>query len=72
MKIFGDSGSRNRYKHFAPCWLAGDSARVDPCRYSAGGTKTPEFLNKNPNSKIPAVALTEGVVYLSQMQLLTF
>ena len=60
MKIFGDSGSRNCYKIkllAASLEIQHGWTHVD---ILAGGTKTPEFLNKNPNSKISIVGLTEG------------
>ena len=68
MKIFGDSRSGNCYKikllaALLPCCLAAlleiqhEWIHVDILE---GGTQTPEFLNKNPNGKIPVVELADG------------
>lgn len=60
MKIFGDSRSGNCYKikllaallEIQHEWIHEDILE--------GGTQAPEFLNKNPNGKIPVVELADG------------
>ena len=60
MKIFGDSRSGNCYKIkllAAFLEIQHEWIHVDILE---GGTQTPEFLNKNPNGKIPVVELADG------------
>lgn len=65
MKIYGDIQSGNCYKVKLVCALLEieyDWIEVD---ILAGDTKKPEFLEKNPNGKIPLLELSEGR-YLSE------
>ena len=60
MKIFGDSRSGNCYKIkllAALLEIQHEWIHVDTLE---GGTQAPEFLNKNPNGKIPVVELADG------------
>lgn len=60
MKIYGDVQSGNCYKIKLLCALldiAHDWVDID---ILAGGTKTTEFLRKNPNGKIPLLELDDG------------
>ena len=60
MKIFGDSGSGNCYKIKLLAALLEIQHEWIHVDILAGGTQTPEFLNKNPNGKIPVVELAGG------------
>ena len=60
MKIFGDSGSGNCYKIKLLAALLEIQHEWIHVDILAGGTQTPEFLNKNPNGKIPVVELADG------------
>ncbi len=65
MKIYGDIQSGNCYKVKLVCALLDlnhDWIEVD---ILAGDTKKPEFLQKNPNGKIPLLELSDGR-YLSE------
>ncbi|MEM9510771.1 MAG: glutathione S-transferase family protein [Cyanobacteria bacterium P01_E01_bin.35] len=65
MKIYGDLQSGNCYKVNLVCALLDiehDWIEVD---ILAGETKKPEFLEKNPNGKIPLLELSDGR-YLSE------
>ncbi len=65
MKIYGDIQSGNCYKVKLICALLEiehDWIEVD---ILAGDTKKPEFLEKNPNGKIPLLELSNGR-YLSE------
>ena len=60
MKIYGDLQSGNCYKVKLVCALLDiepDWIEVD---ILAGETKKPEFLEKNPNGKIPLLELSDG------------
>ena len=60
MKIFGDSRLGNCYKIkllTALLEIQHEWIHVDILE---GGTQTPEFLNKNPNGKIPIAELADG------------
>ena len=60
MKVYGDIQSGNCYKirllsgllEIQHEWIHGSVPE--------GGTQTPEFLNKNPNGKIPVLELEDG------------
>ena len=60
MKIFGDSRSGNCYKIKLLAALLEIQHELIHVDILEGGTQTPEFLNKNPNGKIPVVELAEG------------
>jgi len=60
MKIFGDSGSGNCYKIKLLAALLEIQHEWIHVDILSGGTQTPEFLNKNPNGKIPVVELADG------------
>ena len=60
MKIFGDSGSGNYHKNKPLTALLEIQHEWIRAEILAGGTQTPEFLNKNPNGDIPAVESAVG------------
>ena len=60
MKIFGDSGSSNCYKIKLLAALLEIQHKWIHVDILAGGTQTPEFLNKNPNGEIPVVESADG------------
>ena len=60
MKIFGDSRSGNCYKIKLLAALLEIQHEWIHADILEGGTQTPEFLNKNPNGKIPVVELADG------------
>ena len=60
MKIFGDSRSGNCYKIKLLAALLEIQHEWIHVDILEGGTQTPEFLNKNPNGKIPVVELADG------------
>ena len=60
MKIFGDSRSSNCYKIKLLAALLEIQHEWIHVDILEGGTQTPEFLNKNPNGKIPVVELADG------------
>ena len=60
MKIFGDSRSGNCCKIKLLAALLEIQHEWIHVDILEGGTQTPEFLNKNPNGKIPVVELADG------------
>ena len=60
MKIFRDSRSGNCYKIKLLAALLEIQLEWIHVDILEGGTQTPEFLNKNPNGKIPVVELADG------------
>ena len=60
MKIFGDSRSGSNYKIKLPAALLEIQHEWIHLDILAGVTRTPEFLNKNPNGEIPVVELAVG------------
>lgn len=60
MKIFGDSRSGNCYKIKLLAALLEIQHEWIHVDILEGGTQAPEFLNKNPNGKIPVVELADG------------
>ncbi len=65
MKIYGDARSGNCYKIQLLCSLLSIQHEWVSVDILAGDTKTAEFLAKNPNGKIPLLALDDGR-YLSE------
>lgn len=60
MNIYGDPRSGNCYKIQLLCSLLEISYRWVPIDILAGDTRTPCFLAKNPNGKIPCLELDDG------------
>ena len=60
MKIFGDINSGNCYKIKLLCAILDVEHDWIDVDILAGDTKTPEFLQLNPNGKIPLLALDDG------------
>ena len=65
MKIYGDLQSGNCYKVKLVCALLDIEHHWIEVDILAGETKEPEFLEKNPNGKIPLLELSDGR-YLSE------
>ena len=65
MKIYGDLQSGNCYKVKLICALLDIDSEWVEVDILAGETKKPEFLEKNPNGKIPLLELSDGR-YLSE------
>ncbi|MBL6814423.1 MAG: glutathione S-transferase family protein [Pseudomonadales bacterium] len=60
MKVYGDSRSGNCYKIKLVAALLEIQHEWIHVDILDGSTQTPEFLNKNPNGKIPVVELDDG------------
>jgi glutathione S-transferase len=60
MKIYGDLISGNCYKIKLLCALLGISHEWIAMDIMAGDTRTEDFLDKNPNGKIPLLELEDG------------
>ena len=60
MKVYGDSRSGNCYKIKLVAALLDIQYEWIHVDVLGGSTQTPEFLNKNPNGKIPVVELDDG------------
>ena len=65
MKVYGDIQSGNCYKIKLLAGLLEIQHEWIHVSVLEGGTQTPEFLNKNPNGKIPVLEL-EGGRFLSE------
>ena len=65
MKIYGDLQSGNCYKVKLLCALLDIEHEWIEVDILAGETQKPEFLQKNPNGKIPLLELSDGR-YLSE------
>ena len=65
MKVYGDTQSGNCYKIKLLAGLLDIQHEWIHVSVLEGGTQTPEFLNKNPNGKIPVLEL-EGGRFLSE------
>ncbi|ALO45779.1 glutathione S-transferase family protein [Pseudohongiella spirulinae] len=60
MKIYGDHQSGNCYKIALVCALLEIEHEWIPVDILAGQTRTAEFLQRNPNGKIPLLELDDG------------
>ncbi|RDV24806.1 glutathione S-transferase family protein [Alteromonas aestuariivivens] len=60
MQIYGDKRSGNCYKIQLLLALLGKSCEWIDIDLLAGDSRTPAFLNKNPNGKIPLLELDDG------------
>lgn len=60
LKIFGDSRSGNCYKIQLLCAEMGIEYDWEEVDILAGDTRTTQFLEMNPNGKIPTLALPDG------------
>lgn len=60
MKIYGDSCSGNCYKVQLVCALLNIDYQWIDINILKGDTKNQDFLNKNPNGKIPLLELDDG------------
>lgn len=60
LRIYGDSISGNCYKIQLLCAEMGMDYEWQEVDILAGDTRTPQFLEMNPNGKIPTLALPDG------------
>ena len=60
MKIYGDTRSGNCYKIQLTCALLDIAHEWVAVDILAGDTRTPDFLARNPNGKIPTLELDDG------------
>lgn len=72
MRLFGDLQSGNCYK----AWLLARYLKLplawEPVDIGAGETRTPAFLAKNPNGKIPLLELDDGQILCESNAILYF
>ncbi|NQU50085.1 MAG: glutathione S-transferase family protein [Planctomycetes bacterium] len=62
MRVYGDRKSGNCYKVQLVCSLLGQAMDWVDVDLLAGETRTSEFLQMNPNGKIPVVVLGDGEI----------
>ena len=60
MKIYGDHRSGNCYKLELLCALLDLNYEWQSVDIMRGDTRTPEFLARNPNAKVPLLELSDG------------
>ena len=60
MKVYGDSQSGNCYKVQLTCALLNIEYQYQPINILNGDNKTPSFLSKSENGKIPLLELDDG------------
>ncbi|VUD59291.1 Disulfide-bond oxidoreductase YfcG [Thalassocella blandensis] len=60
MKIYGDKISGNCYKIQLVCHLLKLDYEWVDVDVVSGGARTPDFVAKNPNAKVPLLALDDG------------
>ena len=60
MKIYGDHRSGNCYKLELLCALLDLDYEWQSVDIMRGDTRTPEFLARNPNAKVPLLELSDG------------
>lgn len=60
MKVYGDSQSGNCYKVQLTCALLNFEYQYQPINILNGDNKTPSFLSKSENGKIPLLELDDG------------
>ena len=71
-KVHGDYRSGNCYKLQLMLELLGLEYQWVPVDILAGDTRTPEFLEKNPNGKIPVLELADGSFLWESNAILNF
>ena len=62
MKVYDFTGSGNGYKTWLLLQQLGLPYERIECDILKGATRTPEFLKKNPNGRIPTLELDDGTV----------
>jgi glutathione S-transferase len=72
MKIYGDRLSGNCYKILLISSLLNLKIEWIPIDILKGETKTTDFLNKNPNGKIPILELNDGRILSESNAILNF
>lgn len=60
MKVYGDMRSGNCYKIKLLAALAGIEHQWVPIDVMSGETRTPQFLARNPNGRVPVLELDDG------------
>ncbi|PAU63993.1 glutathione S-transferase family protein [Pseudomonas indica] len=71
-KVYGDYRSGNCYKVKLMLNLLGQPYEWVPVDILKGETRTPEFLEKNPNGKIPVLELDDGSCLWESNAILNF
>ncbi|NIV17212.1 MAG: glutathione S-transferase family protein [Woeseiaceae bacterium] len=71
LKVYGDARSGNCYKIQLLCAEMGIEYDWEEVDILAGDTHTPQFLEMNPNGKIPTLALPDGR-FLSESNAILF
>ncbi|WP_397448898.1 glutathione S-transferase family protein [Pseudomonas sp. NA-150] len=71
-KVYGDYNSGNCYKVKLMLNLLGVEYQWVPVDILGGETETPEFLEKNPNGKIPVLELEDGTCLWESNAILNF
>ncbi|TPH17325.1 glutathione S-transferase family protein [Litorilituus lipolyticus] len=72
MKIYGDLKSGNCYKVKLLCSLLNIAHEWVDIDILAGETKTPDFIAKNPNAKIPLLELDDGNVLIESNAIINY
>jgi glutathione S-transferase len=72
MKIYGDAKSGNCYKVQLVCSVLDIDHEWIDVDILAGDTRTDEFLQKNPNGKIPLLEIEEGVALAESNAIINF
>ncbi|WP_137886873.1 glutathione S-transferase family protein [Pseudomonas sp. 2FE] len=71
-KVYGDYRSGNCYKIKLMLHLLGKESKWVPVDILKGETQTPEFLEMNPNGKIPVLQLEDGSCLWESNAILNF
>lgn len=71
-RVYGDYHSGNCYKVKLMLSLLGHAYEWVPVRMASGETRSPEFLKKNPNGKIPVLELEDGTCLWESNAILNF
>jgi len=72
MKIYGDRCSGNCYKVQLACALLDIDYQWIDINILEGDTKSQDFLNKNPNGKIPLLELDDGQVIVESNAIINY
>ena len=72
MRVYGDSESGNCYKVRLTMAHVGRDYQWVPIDVVAGETRTPEFLAKNPNGRVPLLELDDGTFLAESNAILSY
>ncbi|MBU3020236.1 glutathione S-transferase family protein [Aestuariibacter sp. A3R04] len=72
MVVYGDSRSGNCYKIQLLLALLGKQCRWEEINVLDGATQQPEFLQKNPNGKIPLLEMNDGRTLAESNAIISF